>query len=100
MISRSVCFVVKYSKDIIVRFIDRLQATLAGIPFPVNSVGVVPLAYLSADEVYRTKCLYANAKQILEQYNRKMGTDFHIINLFICLFICCLFPDVSIWLSV
>lgn len=48
-----------------------LMAYLAGLAFPVNSVGELPLAYLSADESTKAKAMLVNAQQILEMYHIK-----------------------------
>ncbi|XP_060078714.1 GPI ethanolamine phosphate transferase 1-like [Ylistrum balloti] len=49
-----------------------LMACLIGIPYPVNSVGILPIDYLDADDHQKFLSLYANAKQILSQYQIKM----------------------------
>ncbi|KNC99152.1 hypothetical protein, variant [Spizellomyces punctatus DAOM BR117] len=45
-----------------------LMSTLIGLPFPMNSVGVLPLQYLSASVHAQALSAFANAKQILSQY--------------------------------
>uniref|UniRef100_A0A8C1BI08 GPI ethanolamine phosphate transferase 1 n=1 Tax=Cyprinus carpio carpio TaxID=630221 RepID=A0A8C1BI08_CYPCA len=45
-----------------------LMASLIGIPFPVNSVGVLPLNYLNNSQHFKAESIYANAIQILEQF--------------------------------
>ena len=45
-----------------------LMAYLAGLSFPVNSVGELPLAYVSAPTLSKAKALLRNARQILEMY--------------------------------
>lgn len=45
-----------------------LMAYLAGLNFPVNSVGELPLNYLDADDMSKAKAFLANARQILEMY--------------------------------
>ncbi|KAI8853246.1 Phosphatidylinositolglycan class N-domain-containing protein, partial [Chytridium lagenaria] len=45
-----------------------LMSTLIGVTYPMNSVGVLPLAYLSNTDEYKAKAAYGNAKQILQQY--------------------------------
>jgi GPI ethanolamine phosphate transferase 1 len=48
-----------------------LMAYLAGLPFPVNSVGELPLSYLSADLPEKAEAALVNAKGILEMYKVK-----------------------------
>ncbi|RAH64107.1 GPI ethanolamine phosphate transferase 1 [Aspergillus aculeatinus CBS 121060] len=48
--------------------IAALIAYLAGIPFPVNSVGRLPLPYLDADESSLADAMLVNALEILETY--------------------------------
>jgi GPI ethanolamine phosphate transferase 1 len=48
-----------------------LMAYLAGLSFPVNSVGELPLAYLEADTKTKAEALLVNAKEILEMYHVK-----------------------------
>ncbi|KAL1620579.1 Glycosyl phosphatidyl inositol anchor synthesis [Diplodia seriata] len=58
-----------------------LMAYLVGIPFPVNSVGELPLAYLNADAPTKAEALLINAKEILEMYHvkeeQKKSTELH-----------------------
>ena len=42
-----------------------------GVPFPLNSVGILPLEYLDNTKVYKTENILTNAKQILAQYQIK-----------------------------
>ncbi|KAK6006067.1 hypothetical protein QM012_006477 [Aureobasidium pullulans] len=51
--------------------IATLMAYLAGLPFPVNSVGELPLAFLSADEQTKAQAMLVNAQEILEMYSIK-----------------------------
>ncbi|EON66176.1 GPI ethanolamine phosphate transferase 1 [Coniosporium apollinis CBS 100218] len=48
-----------------------LMAYLAGLAFPVNSVGELPLAYVKASPKAKAAALLANAKEILEMYRVK-----------------------------
>ena len=48
-----------------------LMAYLAGLEFPVNSVGVLPLSYLSADMREKASAAFANAQEVLEMYRVK-----------------------------
>lgn len=56
-----------------------LMAYLAGLEFPVNSVGELPLAYVSADMKEKAEAMLANARGILEMYrvkeNQKKSTE-------------------------
>ena len=51
--------------------IAALMAYLAGLDYPVNSVGQLPLSYLSADPKSKAKALLANAQEVLEMYHVK-----------------------------
>lgn len=51
--------------------IATLMAYLAGLPFPVNSVGELPLAFLSADDSVKAEAMLVNAREILEMYRIK-----------------------------
>jgi GPI ethanolamine phosphate transferase 1 len=48
-----------------------LMAYLAGLEFPVNSVGELPLPFLDADDHQKAKAMLVNAKEILEMYHVK-----------------------------
>ena len=48
-----------------------LMAYLAGLEFPVNSVGQLPLSYLAATKREKAEAAFANARQVLEMYNVK-----------------------------
>ncbi|RMZ76680.1 hypothetical protein DV738_g4830, partial [Chaetothyriales sp. CBS 135597] len=48
-----------------------LMSYLAGLEFPVNSVGELPLSYLAASEQDKAAAALANAKQVLEIYKVK-----------------------------
>uniref|UniRef100_A0A8D0CTH1 GPI ethanolamine phosphate transferase 1 n=1 Tax=Sander lucioperca TaxID=283035 RepID=A0A8D0CTH1_SANLU len=50
-----------------------LMASLIGVPFPVNSVGVLPLLYLNNSDQFKAESMYTNAIQVLEQYKMKMA---------------------------
>lgn len=51
-----------------------LMAYLAGLEFPVNSVGELPLSYLAASMEEKAEAALANAQQVLEMYRVK---EFH-----------------------
>ena len=48
-----------------------LMAYLAGLDFPVNSVGELPLSYLAAGMEEKAYAAMANAKEVLEMYTVK-----------------------------
>lgn len=48
-----------------------LMSYLAGLSFPVNSVGELPLSYLSADLPTKAQAILVNAQEILEMYRIK-----------------------------
>ena len=50
-----------------------LMSALVGIPIPVNSVGVLPLPFLSVDKLSKAKLMLTNAHQISEQYKVKLS---------------------------
>ncbi|XP_013380261.1 GPI ethanolamine phosphate transferase 1 [Lingula anatina] len=50
-----------------------LMSSLIGIAFPLNSVGLLPLDYLNNTMEYKAKSIFANAQQILAQYQVKMS---------------------------
>ena len=49
-----------------------LMSSLVGLPIPVNSVGVLPLPFLSLDNLSKAKLMLTNARQIAEQYKVKL----------------------------
>uniref|UniRef100_UPI00398F4EE0 GPI ethanolamine phosphate transferase 1 isoform X2 n=1 Tax=Pristiophorus japonicus TaxID=55135 RepID=UPI00398F4EE0 len=49
-----------------------LMAALIGVPFPLNSVGILPLEYLNHSDHFKAECMLTNAMQILEQFTVKM----------------------------
>ncbi|KAL2356483.1 Phosphatidylinositolglycan class N-domain-containing protein [Cryomyces antarcticus] len=57
-----------------------LMAYLAGLEFPVNSVGELPLAYLDGNSKTKAEALLVNAQEILEMYKvkeaQKQSTEF------------------------
>lgn len=48
-----------------------LMAYLAGLEFPVNSVGELPLSFLDATDEEKAQALLTNAREILEMYHVK-----------------------------
>ncbi|MCJ1264177.1 Glycosyl phosphatidyl inositol anchor synthesis [Lobaria immixta] len=57
-----------------------LMAYLAGLEFPVNSVGELPLSFLAADAKEKAEAALANTRGILEMYRvkeeKKRATEF------------------------
>ena len=51
--------------------IAALMAYLAGIDFPVNSVGKLPLAYVAGEPKEKAEAAFANARGVLEMYKVK-----------------------------
>ncbi|NXG43184.1 PIGN transferase, partial [Psilopogon haemacephalus] len=49
-----------------------LMASLIGVPFPLNSVGTLPLEYLNSSAHFKAESMFANALQVLEQFKVKM----------------------------
>uniref|UniRef100_A0A8C4KYC1 GPI ethanolamine phosphate transferase 1 n=1 Tax=Equus asinus TaxID=9793 RepID=A0A8C4KYC1_EQUAS len=49
-----------------------LMASLIGVPFPLNSVGILPLDYLNNTDLFKAESIFTNAIQILEQFKVKM----------------------------
>uniref|UniRef100_A0A8U8CD38 GPI ethanolamine phosphate transferase 1 n=1 Tax=Geospiza parvula TaxID=87175 RepID=A0A8U8CD38_GEOPR len=50
-----------------------LMASLIGVPFPLNSVGTLPLEYLNTSALFKAESMFTNAVQILEQFKVKMS---------------------------
>ena len=51
--------------------IAALMAYLAGLEFPVNSVGELPLSYLAANDKDKAEAALVNAREVLEMYHVK-----------------------------
>ncbi|XP_008838868.1 GPI ethanolamine phosphate transferase 1 isoform X2 [Nannospalax galili] len=49
-----------------------LMASLIGVPFPLNSVGTLPVNYLNNTDLFKAESMFTNAVQILEQFKVKM----------------------------
>ncbi|XP_052056177.1 GPI ethanolamine phosphate transferase 1 [Apodemus sylvaticus] len=49
-----------------------LMASLIGVPFPLNSVGILPVGYLNNTGLFKAESMLTNAVQILEQFKVKM----------------------------
>jgi phosphatidylinositol glycan class N len=60
-----------YRHDVAQADIAALMAYLAGLEFPVNSVGELPLSFLAASTSEKAEAALANAKQVLEMYKVK-----------------------------
>ncbi|XP_062986337.1 GPI ethanolamine phosphate transferase 1 [Elgaria multicarinata webbii] len=50
-----------------------LMASLIGVSFPLNSVGILPLEYLNNTAHFKAESMFTNAAQILEQFKVKMA---------------------------
>ncbi|CAM6015687.1 unnamed protein product [Sphagnum balticum] len=48
-----------------------LMSTLLGLPCPLNSVGTLPVEFLALDQEEQAQAMFANAKQVLDQFLRK-----------------------------
>ncbi|CAH1269894.1 PIGN [Branchiostoma lanceolatum] len=49
-----------------------LMSSLIGVPFPLNSVGTLPLDYLDNTDGFKAESLFTNARQVVEQFEVKM----------------------------
>lgn len=49
-----------------------LMASLIGVPFPLNSVGMLPLDFLNTTDQFKAEAIFANAEEILAQFVVKM----------------------------
>uniref|UniRef100_A0A2I3LJH1 GPI ethanolamine phosphate transferase 1 n=1 Tax=Papio anubis TaxID=9555 RepID=A0A2I3LJH1_PAPAN len=49
-----------------------LMTSLIGVPFPLNSVGILPVDYLNNTDLFKAESMFTNAVQILEQFKVKM----------------------------
>uniref|UniRef100_A0A8C9QQT6 GPI ethanolamine phosphate transferase 1 n=1 Tax=Spermophilus dauricus TaxID=99837 RepID=A0A8C9QQT6_SPEDA len=47
-----------------------LMASLIGVPFPLNSVGILPVEYLNNTDLFKAESMFTNAVQILEHENK------------------------------
>ncbi|KAF3938987.1 hypothetical protein ABW19_dt0204048 [Dactylella cylindrospora] len=63
--------------------IAALMAHLAGLDYPANSVGALPLEYLDASDEVKARSVFANALEILEIYKvkqeNKMATQINFV---------------------
>ncbi|KAI9491076.1 Phosphatidylinositolglycan class N-domain-containing protein [Zychaea mexicana] len=57
--------------DVLQADIAPLMSTLIGTDLPVNNVGELPVSYLKEDERFRAEAVFANAREILAQYQVK-----------------------------
>ncbi|XP_074647889.1 GPI ethanolamine phosphate transferase 1-like [Tubulanus polymorphus] len=48
-----------------------LMASLIGISYPVNNVGTLPVEYLRTDNRFKAHSLWANARQMIQQFEVK-----------------------------
>ncbi|KAK4054782.1 Glycosyl phosphatidyl inositol anchor synthesis [Microbotryomycetes sp. JL201] len=51
-----------------------VASVLGGLPIPANSAGRVPLSYLDASPEFKARAAFANAQQILAEYQVKRDT--------------------------
>lgn len=51
--------------------VSSLQSFFAGLAYPLNSVGVLPTAFINATEASVSEGLLQNALEIYEQYSYK-----------------------------
>ncbi|CAO3599670.1 unnamed protein product [Absidia cylindrospora] len=58
-------------QDVLQADIAPLMTQLIGTHYPANSVGQLPLSYLDADEYTKAEAAFANAREILAQYEMK-----------------------------
>ena len=58
-------------KDVNQADITPLMSVLIGLPFPVNSIGKLPLEYLSGTDLFRAEAIKSNAMSILRQMEIK-----------------------------
>ena len=49
-----------------------LMSSLAGVSIPVNNVGVLPVDYVSDDDITKARMLRSNAMQISAQYQKSL----------------------------
>ncbi|XP_064640731.1 GPI ethanolamine phosphate transferase 1-like [Lineus longissimus] len=49
-----------------------LMSCLAGLPFPLNSVGILPTDVLGTTDQHKAESIWANTRQILANFNVKM----------------------------
>ncbi|XP_077348180.1 GPI ethanolamine phosphate transferase 1 [Lithobates pipiens] len=50
-----------------------LMTALIGVPYPLNSVGILPVEYLNSSSHFKAESMLTNALQILEQFKVKMA---------------------------
>lgn len=50
-----------------------MQSAVLGVPFPVNSVGRVPIELLDADSAWKARTALAKAQQLLAHASAKEG---------------------------
>uniref|UniRef100_A0A8C0L126 GPI ethanolamine phosphate transferase 1 n=1 Tax=Canis lupus dingo TaxID=286419 RepID=A0A8C0L126_CANLU len=63
-----------------------LMASLIGVPFPLNSVGILPVDYLNNTDLFKAESMFTNAVQILEQFKKNIieMRKYFKPNLFFC----------------
>ncbi|XP_040288129.1 GPI ethanolamine phosphate transferase 1 [Bufo bufo] len=50
-----------------------LMSALIGLPYPLNSVGILPVEYINSSNLFKAESMLTNAFQILEQFKVKMA---------------------------
>lgn len=61
-----------------------MKASSIGVPFPLNSVGLLPLEYLNSSDARKSALLYSNARQVYKQFLQKSGKPIYIAMHFNC----------------
>lgn len=72
MVGRCSCFN-RATATLSDHYLFRLQSVLAGVPIPANSAGRLPIDYLDASPAFKAQAAFANAKQILAEFEAKNG---------------------------
>lgn len=54
-----------------------LMSAFIGIPYPLNSVGILPVEYINSSNLFKAESMLTNALQILEQFKVRMVQKKH-----------------------